>query len=181
MYNTDGRILDVVMTKVAATGLSRDGKKTEVLKSPVAGGGNAGFNQPVPDAVLHPMPAGAMPGERFPETRQRSLNQDDLEKMSYADTQYAINEMFARRGGVFKDNSLDLVFSAKPWYKRREGLNLDEIEKEFTSTEKANLLALAKRRAELSAASTPSSKPKEKISPQRPAPRRNPGIDLDRY
>lgn len=151
---------------------------------------NASTTMIAPTAPIEPYPADSneptatnlpMRGERFPQTRLHIMTRDELAAFDREEVRYAINELYARRGGVFSDKDLNTVFSAKPWYKPREDLKVDEIVNEFTSTEKANMLALAKRRAELGAASVPTAKPEEIKSPQRPMPKREPGIDLDRY
>lgn len=138
------------VSAIPETKLLSDGKTSEVLNSPVGGGGSAVSNQPEPGGGGALMPAGVMPQERFPESRLRVLNSVDLEKMSSTDLRYAINEMFARHGAKFDDAEVQTMFATHPWYRPRPDVSLDNIEQEFSETEKSNLQRLAARRNELS-------------------------------
>jgi hypothetical protein len=135
------------------------------------------------------MPAGQpMPGEQFFETRSRQLGAADLAAYDGDKVRYAINEMFARRGGTFADKDLQIVFSTKSWYWPRPELTFDQIEKEFSPTETANFHALVRRRTELAdkrdnpkEARTPDNNPAGKRRPTPPPARRDGLEDLDRY
>jgi hypothetical protein len=88
-----------------------------------------------------------MPGERFPETRQRALNPDDLERMSDGDLRYAINEMFARHGGSFGKQEVRQMFEKLDWYRPRAGVDFNHIEQvDFTNIEKVNMKNLGAAR-----------------------------------
>lgn len=137
------------VSAIPETKLLSDGKTSDVLNSPVGGGGTVS-NQPVPSGKGALVPAGAMPQERFPESRLRVLNSVDLEKMSGTDLRYAINEMFARHGAKFDDAEVQTMFATRPWYRLRPDVSFDRIEQEFSETEKSNLQRLAARRNELS-------------------------------
>jgi hypothetical protein len=67
--------------------------------------------------------------------------------MSYADLRYAINEMYARHGADFPNQqAIANHFRQFEWYHPRTGVPMSEIENEFSETERANVLALAKYR-----------------------------------
>jgi hypothetical protein len=92
-------------------------------------------------------PAIIMPGERFPETRQKLLNYADLTKMTDADLRYAINEMFARHGGTFGKQVIRQMFEKFNWYRPRACVDFDHIEQmDFTNIEKANVKLLGAAR-----------------------------------
>lgn len=88
----------------------------------------------------------ALPGERFPVTRTRLLTLDELASWSYGDLRYAINEMFARRGVVFKEDKITRVFVGKSWYQPRPGVSYDDVELEFSTIEQANVKTLGRAR-----------------------------------
>jgi hypothetical protein len=88
----------------------------------------------------------SMPGERFPQTRLELLGPTELMDLNLADIRYAINEMYARHGAAFQKPELAKVFAAKTWYKPRPGINLQQIEQEFTPVEADNLKLLGKER-----------------------------------
>ena len=127
------------------------------------------------------MPQGQpMPGERFFETRTRLLGAGDLAEFDSEEVRYAINEMYARRGGVFSDKDLSMSFTTKSWYWPRANVTLDEIEKEFSAIETAHVHALARRRSEIAAMGKPA--PENPPTKRRPPPARRDGVeDLDRY
>ena len=101
-------------------------------------------------ASLTPTPPPAttkgMPGERFPQTRLGLLGPAEISDLNLADIRYAINEMYARHGAVFQKPELAKMFAAKSWYKPRPGINLQQIEQEFTTVEADNLKLLGKER-----------------------------------
>lgn len=76
----------------------------------------------VPEAPLQVPPTQApmlasLPGERFPQTRQRILTATELQSWSASQLRYAINEMYARHGATFLDPEITKVFSSFSWYK----------------------------------------------------------------
>jgi len=88
-----------------------------------------------------------MPGEHFPETRLRHLDQADTEYKSIDMLRYAINEMFARHGAVFPQKEISVVFQTKNWYRPCPGLSFDQIEeREFSEIERFNLKILGDAR-----------------------------------
>jgi len=93
------------------------------------------------------------PGERFPATRLDELTVPDVNESSLSEITYAINEMFARHGGEFKDKKVTKQFEQFSWYNPRPGLSFDDIETEFSDLEKQNLKVLGRcRDAKLSVA-----------------------------
>ena len=72
---------------------------------------------------------GDYPGERFPQTRQRSLSKSEVAQMGYSDTRYAVNEIYARHGYAFKNPSIRRRFSSFSWYRPAEGMSMEEIER----------------------------------------------------
>jgi hypothetical protein len=90
--------------------------------------------------------APAMAGERYPETRLQLLRPADLMDMNLNDLRYAINEMYARRGAVFKNAEIAKSFTSKEWFKPRPGVTFQEIEAEFSNIEADNLRLLGKER-----------------------------------
>jgi len=88
-----------------------------------------------------------LPGEKFPQTRQRLLNAADIRKMTSEDMRYAINEMFARHGGTFGKQDVRKTFEKFNWYRPLTGVDFDHIEEvDFTDIEKANVKLLGAAR-----------------------------------
>jgi hypothetical protein len=100
-----------------------------------------------------------LPGEKFPATREDELAVPDVNESSLSDITYAINEMFARHGAEFKDKKVTKEFSQFSWYQPRPGVTYDQIEKEFSDLEKANLKVLSRCRDAKLAASHRKSRP----------------------
>lgn len=98
------------------------------------------------------------PGEKFPATRLDELTVPDVNESSLEEITYAINEMFARHNAPFKDRKVTKQFEGFAWYKPRPGFTYDEVEKEFSDLEKANLKVLARCRDSKLAATRRSSK-----------------------
>lgn len=101
---------------------------------------------PISAAVASSATVPAMPGERYPETRLQLLGPADLMDMNLNDLRYAINEMYARRGAVFKNAEIAKSFTSKEWFKPRPGVTFQEIEAEFSNIEADNLRLLGKER-----------------------------------
>ena len=93
------------------------------------------------------LPIATGDGERFPYTRTRLITEQEAAAMSYADLRYAINEMYARHGADFPgQRAIANWFRQFEWYHPRTGVPTSEIENEFSETERANVLVLAKYR-----------------------------------
>lgn len=96
-------------------------------------------------------------GEQFPETRGRFLSHGEVQQWSFERLQYAINEMFARRGADFGDKRVAGWFQQFSWYRPMPALTFDEIEAAMPSIERDNLKLLgAMRDAKRSMAPLPS-------------------------
>ena len=87
-----------------------------------------------------------LPGERFPETRTRDLDADEIAQMSDEDVRYAINEMFARYGMTFRDKDLQAEFEPYKWYQPNDKWTPNQIERQFSKREKHNADLLAAER-----------------------------------
>ena len=96
--------------------------------------------------------SGDYPGERFPQTRQRSLSESEVAQMGYSDTRYAINEIYARHGYAFQKTSIRRQFSGFSWYHPAEGMGMEDVEQNRLSRlEFDNARVLAVRRQALEA------------------------------
>jgi len=88
-----------------------------------------------------------LPGERYPETRTRSLSRTELQTWTAGKLQYAINEIFARRGASFPDKKeIETWFRQFAWYKPKPNLTFDQIEASLPEVEKQNVKTLAEAR-----------------------------------
>ena len=115
----------------------------------------------VPENLLR----GNFPGERFPATRVRVLEEDEVSTWPGENIRYALNELYARRGYDFSDNAEQRrLFAKLPWYRPRPG-SMDEMEKDFSSVEKENVDLLAKFRS----AKQPQRRQAKSSRPQRSA------------
>jgi hypothetical protein len=83
---------------------------------------------------------------KYPETMFRVLTDKELRSWGTAKARYALNEIYARHGYVFKDNDIQAEFERWDWYAPRPGLSMERIEREFSATERANARALLKRK-----------------------------------
>jgi YARHG domain len=90
---------------------------------------------------------GTFTGERFPVTRLRLLEENELSNWNSTNVRYAINEMYARRGYDFGDSQeVKRQFSKFSWYQPRAHLSMTEIESEFSDVERQNVKLLGKFR-----------------------------------
>lgn len=102
---------------------------------------------PAPTAPSRVRSTTALDGERFPETRIRAMDYSEVEQLSDDDLRYAINEMYARYGLVFKDKALQSVFETLSWYHPSNRWKMAQIEAVFTKTERTNFRLLTQQRA----------------------------------
>jgi nitrate reductase NapE component len=104
-------------------------------------------DKPVEASPTPTLPIATGDGERFPYTRTRLITEQEAAAMSYTDLRYAINEMYARHGADFSSQrAIAHLFRQFEWYRPRTGVPTSEIENEFSETERANVLVLAKYR-----------------------------------
>ena len=108
---------------------------------------------PVPTPIPVNAPRSAFsepfPGEHYPQTRLRQLQQEELKKWSAEELRYAINEMYARRGADFANKEIKTTFSKFPWYQPQRGKSYDAAEAEFSAIEKYNVDLLGNYRSSL--------------------------------
>jgi hypothetical protein len=81
-----------------------------------------------------------VPGE-FPQTSVRVLSQDEFEGLTAETLQLMRNEIYARHGLIFTNNSVHGYFSAKSWYRPQ----YDDVTGMLSVTEQKNI-ALIKAR-----------------------------------
>jgi formylglycine-generating enzyme required for sulfatase activity len=86
--------------------------------------------------------AASFPGEHYPITRLRQLDEHDVNRLDYAQLRYAINEMYARHGLVFADEEINKQFSRFSWYRPQRGKTMDDVEADFSLLEHANVQLL---------------------------------------
>ena len=86
-----------------------------------------------------------MAGELFPETRRRRLSSEEVANWPIAKLRYAINEIYARRGGVFSED-IQRDFNRLAWYRPQPSVPRASIEAAFTDVERINVEILASAR-----------------------------------
>jgi YARHG domain len=90
---------------------------------------------------------GDFSGERYPETRTRSLSADDISHWSLSNVRYAIEEIYARHGATFNDKpDVRKQFSKFAWYKPRADVSIEQIKSELSELERQNIETLEKSR-----------------------------------
>lgn len=110
------------------------------------------FKRLLPVAALAAMlsvatPSWSAPGEKYPQTKTRLLKPSEIKKLSSAQKQYAINEIFARHGLLFGDLELRKQFLPFDWYRPEPGQTTAQTRQQFNSYERRNVERLAKARA----------------------------------
>lgn len=126
---------------------------------------------PIPVNPLRPTFSEPFPGEHYPQTRLRQLQQEELKKLSAEELRYAINEMYARRGADIANKEIKTTFSKFPWYQPQRGKSYDAVEAEFSAIEKYNVDLLGNYRSALKSgvAPQPGLPPKPQPVPLTPA------------
>lgn len=92
-------------------------------------------------------------GERFPETRTRSLTLGEVGDWSDEKLRYAINEMFARHGAEIENPVVRRQFAGFDWYHPVPGKTYEAAQTEFSPVENYNVHFLAEHRKKLAPAS----------------------------
>ncbi len=102
---------------------------------------------PIEDDYKSPYKPGSqgLAGERFPETRLDELG-IEVESMSEAQLNFAINEIYARHGLVFGDMNLRKHFLGLGWYQPKPDLSSAQVEATFSKLERQNADILAAER-----------------------------------
>lgn len=79
----------------------------------------------------------------FPDSSEKRLKENDVKSLSSAQCRLAKNEIYARHGRLFQDESLQNYFDKKSWYNGY--IEPDDFDESvFNKTEKANIKLLAK-------------------------------------
>lgn len=84
---------------------------------------------------IHHYAEEAMTAGRFPQASAQQLTQYDLASLSKVELKLMRNEIFARRGYIFKDEQLNKYFNQQEWYQPL----FEDISDQLTPTEKANI------------------------------------------
>ena len=81
----------------------------------------------------------------FSDSSEREISLDEIEKSSDEDIKYAINELYARHGYIFKDEELLAYYEKYDWYE--PSINPDDFSMDFfNDVEKVNVEKLQKER-----------------------------------
>lgn len=84
-------------------------------------------------------------GQIFPDSSDTVLDTADIEALSDTDLRYAINELYARHGYIFKDSTLKAYYEQFSWYNGT--VSADDFTSDmFNSVELKNIKALQKER-----------------------------------
>jgi hypothetical protein len=86
-------------------------------------------------------------GKQFWETPQLPLSEKEVRIWSQERIRSAINEMYARRGYVFKTAEVRRQFEATRWYHAVPGLTIEEIEQGFSEIERKNMALLIRMKS----------------------------------
>ena len=87
-------------------------------------------------------------GQIFPDSSSRVLSWSEINALTESQVQDAINEIFARRGYIFRDEKYRKYYESFSWY--HGTTPADRFSEDiFTDIEKENVERLSKRRAEL--------------------------------
>lgn len=81
----------------------------------------------------------------FPESSEKLIDKSEVEKLSDEELRYAINELYARNGYIFKDDTLRKFYEKYDWYEKKvksEDFSMDL----FNATEKKNVQIMQKER-----------------------------------
>ena len=84
-------------------------------------------------------------GMIFPDSSTVEINSEDLKKLSDEELRYAVNEIYARHGYIFKDDQLRTYYEQYDWYKETVKPE-DFSDSVFNETEKRNIQTLQRER-----------------------------------
>jgi hypothetical protein len=98
---------------------------------------------PTPGSEVGNQASEPLPGEKYPQTRQRSLSQEEIEQMGYSTVRYAINEIYARRGYRFDNGPIRRHFEQMSWYQPREDMTMEQLETTIPDLEMNNAKQLS--------------------------------------
>lgn len=74
----------------------------------------------------------------FPDSSTAEINSEDLKKLSDEELRYAVNEIYARHGYIFKDDQLRTYYEQYDWYKETVKPE-DFSDSVFNEVEKRNI------------------------------------------
>lgn len=89
--------------------------------------------------------SGSENGMIFPDSSEVELASEDIKKLSDEDLRYAVNEIYARHGYIFKDDQLRAHYEQYDWYKKTVKPE-DFSDSVFNEVEKRNVQALQQER-----------------------------------
>ncbi len=78
----------------------------------------------------------------FADSSTRKLSESEVSSLSASEAQYAINEIYARNGYVFKTDSIQSYFESKSWYHADSSFTMNDL----NETERYNVSLLTKYR-----------------------------------
>lgn len=84
-------------------------------------------------------------GMIFPDSSTAEINSEDLKKLSDEELRYAVNEIYARHGYIFKDDQLRTYYEQYDWYKETVKPE-DFSDSVFNEVEKRNIQTLQRER-----------------------------------
>ncbi len=84
-------------------------------------------------------------GQIFPDSSSRSLTESEIRALTDEELRYAINEVYARHGYIFKDSGLLNYYKQFPWYDPSIP-NTDFKQTMFNDTEYQNVQMMQKER-----------------------------------
>ncbi|MCI8886591.1 MAG: YARHG domain-containing protein [Hungatella sp.] len=87
--------------------------------------------------------AGIQPEYLFEDSDRRYLGEQEMEYYTAQELRLARNEIFARRGRIFQDETIAAYFSTKPWYRGTINPNKFDYD-QLNACEKANVLLIQK-------------------------------------
>jgi hypothetical protein len=105
-------------------------------------GSESGVGSEAAAAITSGNDATTLPGEQFPQTRSRLLSASDVQQWPPENLQYAINEMYARRGVDFGNPRITNWFRQFSWYQPQPGRDPDTVEAAMPQLESENLRLL---------------------------------------
>ncbi len=74
-------------------------------------------------------------------TDTRRISSSDLDKFTYYEMDFVINEIYARHGYIFKDSTFAEYFKSKTWYKGTTS-SMSKVEKKFSTIESDNIATI---------------------------------------
>lgn len=83
---------------------------------------------------------------RYPQTAQRILSASEVSAMSCAKSRYALNEIYARHGYVFRSKAITSEFRRYSWYRPVKGRTMAQVEARLNYYEKRNIEILSQRK-----------------------------------